>query len=92
MDNFVITSTSKHMDYATAFINFVHRPEIYKMILDEFPGVCLNEGALELVGPEYLDNAGSNVDQDELARAHFTQDIGDAAAYYDDVFTKMKSE
>jgi spermidine/putrescine transport system substrate-binding protein len=92
VDNFVITSTSQHKEYAEAFINFVHRPEIYKKILDEFPGVCLNDAAKELLDSSYLDNAGSNVDTDELARAHFTQDIGDAAAYYDDVFTKMKSE
>lgn len=92
VDNFVITSTSKNKEYAEAFINFIHRPDIYKMILDEFPGVCLNTGALKLVGPEYLENPGSNVDQKELGRAHFTQDVGDAAAYYDDVFTKMKSE
>lgn len=92
VDNFVITSTSKNKENAEAFINFVHRPDIYKMILDEFPGVCLNDAAKELLDSAYLDNEGSNVDPDQLARAHFTQDIGDAAAYYDDVFTKMKSE
>ena len=92
VDNFVLTSTSKNIENAEAFINFIHRPEIYKMILDEFPGVCLNDAAKELLDSSYFDNAGSNIKTDELGRAHFTQDIGDAAAYYDEVFTKMKSE
>lgn len=92
IDNFVITSTSKNMDNVYAFISFIHRPDIYKMILDEFPGVCLNDAAMELLDEEYLDNPGSNVDPAELARAHFTADIGDAAEYYDDVFTQMKAE
>jgi spermidine/putrescine transport system substrate-binding protein len=92
VDNFVITSTSKHKDYAEEFINFVHRPDIYKQIAQAYPAVCLNDEAKKIMGSDFLDNPGSNVDEGQLARAHFTQDVGDAATYYDDVYTKMKSE
>ncbi|MDR1733778.1 MAG: spermidine/putrescine ABC transporter substrate-binding protein [Oscillospiraceae bacterium] len=92
IDNFVITKNAKNVEYAEKFIDFIHRPEVYKMILDEFPGVCLNNAALAILGPEYLDNAGSNVDKDELARAHLTSDVGDAGQYYDEIFNKMKAD
>jgi spermidine/putrescine-binding protein len=92
IDNFVITSDAKNKEYAEEFIDFVHRPDIYKMILDEFPGVCLNDAAKEIMDSSYLDNPGSNVDAKELERADLIDDVGEAATYYDDVFVKMKTD
>ena len=61
------------------------------MILDVFPGVCVNDAALEIMDERYLENPGSNVDQSEIARANLIEEVGDAVTYYDDVFTKMKT-
>lgn len=91
MDNFVLTSGAQNVENAMKFMDFVHRPEIYKMILDEFPGVCINDAALEIMDSVYLDNPGSNVEQSEIARANLIEEVGDAVTYYDDVFTKMKA-
>ena len=91
MDNFVLTSGAQNVENAMKFIDFVHRPDIYKMILDEFPGVCANDAALEIMDSRYLDNPGSNVDQSEIARANLIEEVGDAVTYYDDVFTQMKT-
>jgi spermidine/putrescine-binding protein len=90
MDNFVITAGAKHKEYAQQFIDFIYRADIYKMILDEFPAVCLNDAAKELLDADYLANPGATVDPYELERAHITQDVGDAVEYYDEVYTKMK--
>jgi len=91
IDNFVITSNAKNVENAEKFIDFVHRPEIYKMILDEFPSVCLNDAALEIMEADYLDNPGSNVDRSEIERANQIEEVGDAVTWYDEVFTKMKT-
>lgn len=91
MDNFVITANAHNVENAEKFIDFIHRPEIYKMILDEFPSVCLNDAALEILDEEYLDNPGSNVDPSEIARASLIGEVGDAVTWYDEVFTKMKT-
>lgn len=91
MDNFVITADAKNVESAEKFIDFIHRPEIYKMILDEFPSVCLNDAALEIMDEEYLDNPGGNVDPSEIARASLIGEVGDAVTWYDEVFTKMKT-
>ena len=91
MDNFVMTANAQNVENAEKFIDFIHRPEIYKMILDEFPSVCLNDGALELLDEEYLNNPGSNVEASEIERADMIGEVGDAVVWYDEVFTKMKT-
>lgn len=91
MDNFVMTANAQNVENAEKFIDFIHRPEIYKMILDEFPSVCLNDAALEIMDEEYLNNPGSNVEPSEIARASLIGEVGDAVTWYDEVFTKMKT-
>lgn len=91
IDNFVITAGAKHKKEAELFINFIERPEIYKMCLDEYPGGSINKEANKLLGEDYLNNKGSNVDEEEIKRSNLIEDVGDAAEYYDDVFTKMKA-
>lgn len=91
IDNFVITAGAKHKKEAELFINFIERPEIYKMTLDEYPGGSINKEANKLLSDDYLNNKGSNVDEAEIKRANLIEDVGDAAEYYDDVFTKMKA-
>ena len=92
IDSFVLSAQSQHADAAYQFMDFIHRPEIYKMCLDEFPGVCLNDGARALLDKAYLDNAGANVKEEALQQAHIIDDVGDAAEYYDAVFGRMKNE
>lgn len=91
MDSFVMTANAQNVENAEKFIDFIHRPEIYKMILDEFPSVCLNDAALEIMDEEYLNNPGSNVEPSEIARASLIGEVGDAVTWYDEVFTKMKT-
>lgn len=91
IDNFVVTADAENKTNAEKFINFVHRPDVYKLILDEFPGVCINDGALKLLDDSYFKNAGSNVDTSEIERANVINSVGEAAGYYDDVFTQMKT-
>lgn len=90
-DNFVISSDCSNTDAAEQFIDFILRPDIYKICLEEFPGICLNEAALELMDEDYLDNPAANVDSEIIENAHLIGDVGNAAEYYDEVFSKMKN-
>ncbi len=91
IDNFVITAGSQNKENAELFIDFMLRPEIYKIALEEFPGLCVNDAALEILDDSYLNNPGSNVDAEEIERAHLIEDVGEAVSIYDEVFTKMKT-
>ena len=56
LDSMVILKGAKHYDRAMQFINFIHRPEIYAMFLDEFrfPGfVNLEADKLRTTVPMY---------------------------------------
>ena len=91
IDNFVITANAKNKENAEKFIDFVLRPDIYKMILDEFPGVCINDAALDVLDETYFNNPGSNVAPEEIRRANLVGEVGEAVTWYDEVFTKMKT-
>lgn len=91
IDNFVLSSQSQNVEAAHKFIDFILRPDVYKMCLDAFPAVCLNDAAKELLDDTYFNNAGANLDEEEITRAHIINDVGDAAEYYDAVFSKMKN-
>jgi len=91
IDNFVITSGAKNKENAERFIDFIMRADIYKMILDTYPGVCINDAAKALLDDDYLKNAGSNVDPAQIAKATLIDDVGDAVETYDEVFTQMKT-
>ena len=56
LDSMVILKGAKHYDRAMQFINFIHRPEVYAMFLDEFrfPGfVNLEADKLRTTVPMY---------------------------------------
>lgn len=91
VDNFVITAGASNVENAEKFIDFIHQPEIYKMILNEYPSVCLNDAAMEILESDYLDNPGSNVERSEIERATLIGEVGDAVTWYDEVFTRMKT-
>lgn len=92
LDNFVIIKGAKHAKEARLFIDYVLRPENYKKVLDEYYGVCINNGTKKLLDDHYLTNPGANVDQKELKRAEYIDDVKDSASIYDDLYTKLKTE
>ena len=90
-DNFVMSAKTEKDELVYKFIDFINRPEIYKMCYDEYPCLCLNKGTMELMGEEYYSNPLKNISSSIFAKAHVIGDVGDAATYYDNVFSKMKN-
>jgi spermidine/putrescine-binding protein len=91
IDSFTISSTSKHVEAAQQFIDFIMRPDVYKMCLEEFPGICLNKGTYELLDEDYLSNAAADIPASELERGHLIEAVGDAASDYDAAYSRMKN-
>src|SRR5207253_3169763 len=54
IDNLCIPAGSKNRDAAHRFINYILRPEVSKMISDEFPYTNPNAAARKLLTPEQL--------------------------------------
>jgi spermidine/putrescine-binding protein len=96
-DNLSIPAGAPHKDAATAFINFVLRPDMSILITKFFPYSSVNKAALELLktqDPEaykaYMDFPATNPPADAIKKGHIIVDVGDATQLWDKVWTEFK--
>jgi spermidine/putrescine transport system permease protein len=88
VDVLAIPSTSKNPAAAHRFIDYVLRPEVSKLISDEFPYTNPNTAARKLLSAGQLANAAS---YPKLEKLKTFRDIGKAAADIDRLVTELKS-
>ncbi|MDR3112566.1 MAG: spermidine/putrescine ABC transporter substrate-binding protein [Elusimicrobiota bacterium] len=89
MDNLTILKTAKNVENAEKFINFVLRPDISKMISDEYPYLNPNKAALPLLTDSYKNNPASNIAPEVFRNGEFVQDAGLKVEKYDELWTKF---
>jgi spermidine/putrescine transport system substrate-binding protein len=92
VDNLAIPKTSRNKDKAEAFINFVLRPDISKMISDEFPYYNPNAEARKLLSEEQLNNPASYPPGFDITTAQLFTDIGEQASKVDELVTTIKAK
>jgi len=88
IDVLAIPVAAKHKAAAHQFINYILRPEVSKLISDEFPYTNPNVEARKLLSPEQLANPASYPPAGKLETFH---DIGRLAADIDRMMTDLKS-
>ena len=88
IDVLAIPVAAKHKEAAHKFINYILRPEVSKLISDEFPYTNPNVEARKLLSPEQLANPASYPSEGKLETFH---DIGKLAADIDRLMTDLKS-
>jgi spermidine/putrescine transport system permease protein len=88
VDVLAIPTTAKNVPAAHQFLNYILRPEVSKLISDEFPYTNPNLAARKLLTPEQLANPASYPKMD---RWNTFRDIGKAAADVDKLVTDLKS-
>jgi spermidine/putrescine transport system substrate-binding protein len=88
VDVLAIPATSKNPALAHRFIDYVLRPEVSKLISDEFPYTNPNAAARKLLSPEQQANAAS---YPKLEAMKTFRDIGKAAADIDRLVTELKT-
>lgn len=90
-DNWCVTKESPNYDNAMTFINFMMEPENMKLVLEEFPYMCANEKAVELMGEEYSSNPAKNPPADAIAKGEYVQNLdSEVLAVYSEMWTKLK--
>jgi spermidine/putrescine transport system permease protein len=89
IDNLAIPANAKHLEAALLFMNFILRPEISKIISDEFPYTNPNGAARKLLSPEQLNNPASY--PKGSPKLEIFHDIGKSAADIDKVVTDLRS-
>lgn len=91
LDNWVIPTGTTHYDEAMEFINYMLSAKAAKMNIEDFPYLCPNTAALELMGEDYINNTAKNVPSEVIAEGEFLKYLDtDTLAIYDDMWTKLK--
>ncbi len=92
VDSLAIPKTAKHPKNAELFMNYILRPEVSKLISDEFPYTNPNLAARKLLTPEQLNNPASFPTEAEIKSLQLFKDIGDQASQIDEVVTTIKAQ
>lgn len=91
LDNWAIPKGAKNYDEAMEFINYMLSAEAAQMNISDFPYLCPNKAALELMGEDYVNNEAKNVPAEVIASGEFVSYLDtDALKIYDDMWTKLK--
>lgn len=89
LDNLSILKGAKNPENAHAFLDFILRPDISKLVSDEFPYLNPNGEAVKLLPDSYKNNPASNVPPEIFAAGEYVQDIGADVEKYDTIWTKL---
>jgi spermidine/putrescine transport system permease protein len=88
VDVLAIPTTAKNVAAAHRFMDYILRPEVSKLISDEFPYTNPNSAARKLLSKEQLANPAS---YPKVGKLSTFRDIGKAAADIDKMVTDLKS-
>ena len=91
VDGMVITKTAANPDNAHAFIDFLSRPEIAAMNVEYIEYSTPNQGAIELLGEDYIDNPNLNPGMDVIENCEFFHDNHDVKVLYDTYWGMVKN-
>jgi spermidine/putrescine-binding protein len=90
LDNLCVLKGAKNSANANEFINFILRPDVSKLVSDEYPYTNPNAAAVELLPDSYKDNPASNVDPAIFAKGEYVADLpASELEKYDDIWTKF---
>jgi len=89
VDSLAIPADAAHPGAAMAFMNYILRPEVSKLISDKFPYTNPNLAARKLLSKEQLANPASYPPGDN--KLELFRDIGSSAADVDRLVTELKS-
>ena len=90
-DNIVITKTSKNIDAAYLFIDYLMRAEIAK-VNTEFIGYSTpNKAAFDLLDSEWKNNTVYQPTQEEIDRCEIHKDLEEYMSVYNDAWQRVKA-
>lgn len=98
-DNWAIPASAPHVDAVYAWINYTMQPDMFYLMLRDFPYLNPNKAAIEyakinhpdLYEP-FMSSNVTNPPAEALAKSHVIEDVGDALVIYDTIWTEVKGE
>ena len=90
-DNIIIPKSSKNVEAAEAFINFLCDAEVAKANTEYIGYSTPNKADLELLDEEMLSDPTYNPPQEVLDRCEIFRDLGDFIDVYNEAWAKVKA-
>lgn len=99
MDNYVVVKDAPHLDAVYAWFNYTMQGDMFYLMLRDFPYSNPNQAALDFAKDHaadlysaYMDSPITNTPKEVLDKAHYLEDVGDAAPLYDRIWTEVKGQ
>lgn len=91
-DSFSIVKGTANEDAAYQWLNYTLRPEVAALLTDEASLASTNEAALPLVADQaQVENPAIYAPADSLTKSEFIVDPGDALAFFQDGWTRVRA-
>lgn len=91
VDSMVIPKTAPNKDNAHAFIDFILRPDIAKLICEEIGYASPNKTAVSMLAPSLRDNPTVYPARADVEKGEFQTDVGDALLVLEKYWEKLKT-
>jgi spermidine/putrescine-binding protein len=98
-DNYAIPVDAPHLDAAYAWLNYSMQPDLFWMMLRDFPYTNPSKGALEYAKANhpdlynaYIESPITNTPVDAVKNGHRLEDVGEAVVAYDKIWTEVKGQ
>lgn len=98
-DNYAIPADAPHVDAAHAWINYTLQPDVFWMMLRDFPYTNPSSAALAFAKEHhpdlyaaYMASNATNMPAEDIARGHHMADVGEALTTYDRIWTEVKGQ
>jgi spermidine/putrescine-binding protein len=98
-DNYAILTGASHLDAAYAWLNYSMQPDLFWMMLRDFPYTNPNQAALDFAKANqadlykaYMDSPVTNTPEADVKAGHWLDDLGDASPVYDQIWTEVKGQ
>jgi spermidine/putrescine transport system substrate-binding protein len=92
LDNMAVPARAPHRDMAEKFINYILDPKIGAQISNFNQYATPNKAALDFIKPEDLKNPVIYPPPEVMKNLEFVKDLGPRTAWYDELWTSIKSK
>lgn len=91
VDSFVIPKTARNIDNAHSFINFMLRPEVAKMCVEEYGYATPVRTALPLLDEKVRSSRIIFPEKEVIEKGEFQSDVGEALTVYQEYWEKLRT-
>ena len=90
IDSLFVPKNAPHSNNAHAFMNYIMDAEVGASVSSQIMYLCPNKASAEFLPAEYTSNAALFIPSEELGNTEFMQDVGEATATFDKIWTEFK--